>query len=176
MSPHSLLAKATFALSVGLAALALTPSSVNALPWVLSPGSQAQTNPVTPLTGGFTLDNEYSANPNVTFSNVMAGSITFSASDVVNVSVASGVTAIDWLNGNSDLLSLVFSSPLTPSGGTVALNSILSSFTPFVSGTPAAITGSVSAVPEPFTLLGVGTSFAYTRRLRCRIHRGRQRA
>jgi hypothetical protein len=142
---------------------------------VLSIGSQALTNPVSPLTGGFTLDNEYSANPPVTSGNVTVDSITFTAGDVAKVSVSGGVTAIDWLNGANDLLSLVFSSPLTSSGGTVALNTAQSSFTSFASGTPASITGSDTAVPGPFTLLGVGASFASTRRLRRRILQSRQR-
>lgn len=152
------LAKSTVTFAVGLAALALTPSSANALPWVLSSDSQALTNPVTPLTGGFTLDDESLANPTVTFSNVMAGSLSFSAADVVNISISGGVTAIDWLDSDFNLLSLVFDSPLTSSGGAVALNSVVSSFTPFSSGAPAAITGSVTAIPEPLTLLGAGAA------------------
>lgn len=167
--------KFTVTLAIGLAALVLTPPSAEALPWVLNTGSQALTNPVSPLTGGFTLNNESSANPIVTSSNVTVGTYTFSASDVINVTVSGGVTAIDWLNGNNDLLSLAFSSPLTPSGGTVGLNSLASSFATFANPTPVAITGSVTAVPEPFTLLGVGASFASTRRLRRRIRQGSQR-
>ncbi|MFN5514385.1 MAG: PEP-CTERM sorting domain-containing protein [Cyanobacteriota bacterium] len=152
------LVKSTACFAVGLAALALTPSSVKALPWVLSPDSQALTNPVAPLTGGFSLNNESLANPSVTFSNMMVDSLIFSALDVVNVSVSGGVTAIDWLDSGNNLLSLVFSSPLTPGGGTIALNSVVSSFTPFSSGAPAVITGSVTAVPEPLTLVGAGAA------------------
>jgi hypothetical protein len=160
MTTTSTLSQATISLFVGLAALFLNVTPAQALPWVLNPDSQVLTNPVTPLTGGFTLDNESLGSPTVTVSNVMVASLMFSAVDVINIDTASGVTAIDWLDSNNNLLSLVFNSPLTPSGGTIALDEIASSFTPFNSSVPGEITGSVTAVPEPLTLLGASTAIA----------------
>ncbi|MFN5513959.1 MAG: PEP-CTERM sorting domain-containing protein [Cyanobacteriota bacterium] len=154
------LSKPAFSLALTVGALTLGTLPAQALPWVLDPGSEVLTNPVTPLTGGFTLDDESLANPTVIFSNVMVGSFTFGAANVINVSVSGGVTAIDWLDSGNNLLSLVFSSPLTPSGGASALNTVVSSFTPFSSGAPVTITGAVTAtaVPEPLTLLGAGAA------------------
>ena len=85
----------------------------------------------------------------------------FGSSDVINISTASGVTAIDWLDGDLNLLSLVFNSPLTPSGGTVALDNVVSTFTPFDPGVSLANEGSVSAVPEHLTLMGAGAAIAF---------------
>ncbi|MEB3161229.1 MAG: PEP-CTERM sorting domain-containing protein [Synechocystis sp.] len=154
------LSKSAFSLALTVGTLTLGTLPAQALPWVLDLGSEVLTNPASPLTGGFTLDDESLANPTVTSSNVMVDSFTFGAADVINVSVSGGVTAIDWLDSGNNLLSLVFSSPLTPGGGTVPLNPVVSSFTPFSSGVPVEITGSVTAVPEPLTLLGAGTAIA----------------
>jgi hypothetical protein len=154
------LSKPAFALTLTVGTLTLGTLPAQALPWVLDPGSEVLTNPVNPLTGGFTLDDESLAFPTVTFSDVTVDSLTFGAADVINVSVFGGVTAIDWLDSGNNLLSLVFDSPLTSSGGTVVLNQVVSSFTPFSSGAPVEITGSVTAVPEPLTLLGAGTAIA----------------
>lgn len=150
------LSKPAFSLALTLGTLTLGSLPAVALPWVLDPGSQVLTAPTTPLTGGFTLDNA-----TVTFSDVMVNSLTFSAADVFNVDVAGGVTAIDWLDSENNLLSLVFNSPLTSSGGTITLDNVVSSFTPFDSGVPVEITGSVTAVPEPLTLLGAATAIAF---------------
>lgn len=149
------LSKPAFSLALTLGTLALGTLPAQALPWGLNPGSQVLTDPVTPLTGGFTLDGI-----TVTVSNVTVDSWVFSAADVINVDVVGGVTAIDWLDSETNLLSLVFNSPLTPSGGMIALDDVVSSFTPFDSGVPVEITGSVTAVPEPLTLLGAGTAIA----------------
>jgi len=160
MATVSTLSKSTVSLFVGLAALTLSVDPAAALPWVLNPGSQVLINPATPLTGGFTLDDESLGSPTVTFSNIMVASLIFSAADVINIDTAAGVTAIDWLDGGNNLLSLVFSTPLTSGGGTIALDNVVSSFTPFNSGVPVEITGSVTAVPEPLTLLGASTAIA----------------
>ncbi|MFM1842162.1 MAG: hypothetical protein RLZZ490_898 [Cyanobacteriota bacterium] len=149
------LSKPAVSLALTLGTLTLGSLPAVALPWVLDPGSQVLTNPASPLTGGFTLDNV-----TVIFSDVMVDGLTFSAADVINVDVASGVTAIDWLDGESNLLSLVFASPLTVDGGTIALDSTVSSFTPFDGAIPLEITGSTTAVPEPLTLLGAATAIA----------------
>lgn len=127
------------------------------LTWKIDNGTVAGTNPVT---GSFTVDNENDPFPNITFSNIMVDGLTFSAADVINISLAnpsgSGIEAIDWLNG-FNILSLVFDSPLTTGGGTVLLNDIVSDFD------GNAISGSVTnqsstAVPESSTLSGLVTA------------------
>jgi hypothetical protein len=94
-------------------------------------------------------------------SNVTVSGVTFGATDaLISNTPGVGITAIDWLDTNNNLLSFVFNTPLTPSGGTVTLDNIVSSYTPFNPGTPLAVNGSVTAVPEPLTLLGAGTAIA----------------
>jgi hypothetical protein len=149
-----------FAIStlVGISVLGatLTAKPAMALTWALDAGSQTQTNLL--ITGQFIFDDEFAAFPMVSFSDVTVDGLVFGSSDVINIDTASGVTAIDWLDGDFNTLSLVFNSPLTPSGGTVILDDIVSTFTPFVPGVPLAIEGSVSAVPEPLTLMGAGVA------------------
>lgn len=112
----------------------------------------------TPITGSFTLDREDSASPNVTFSNLTIGSLTFTAAEVINVSQAipsgTGVEAIDWVKGSSSL-SLVFSSPLTPAGGTVSLDNVVSDFDRQAIAGSVAGTSSPVSVPETSPLLGL---------------------
>jgi len=102
----------------------LTANPAMAFTWVLDAGSQTETN--LPITGQFTIDDEFAAIPMISFSNVTVDGLVFGSGDVVNIGTASGVTAIDWLDGDSNALSLAFNSPLTPSGGTVTLDNVVS--------------------------------------------------
>lgn len=93
----------------------------------------------------------------------MIDSLTFTAADVINISLAtpSGIAAIDWLNG-LDSLSLVFDSPfLTTAGGTITLNNIASDFNgDAISGSITAMSEPPTTVPEPtstLSLLALGT-------------------
>ena len=152
-----------FALStlVGVSVLGatLTAQPAMALIWALDAGSQTETG--LPVTGQFTLDDEFAALPTISFSNVTVGGVVFGSSDVFNISTASGVTAIDWLDVDANTLSLVFNFPLTPSGGTVTINNFVSVFVTSSDPYPLAIEGSVSAVPEPLTLMGAGAAIAF---------------
>ena len=69
-----------------------------------------------------------------------------------------GVSGIIWANLNEDL-SLSFANDLTSTGGTVNLD-IFSSFTDNV-GEEFEVTGSVTGVPEPLTLLGASFAVAF---------------
>jgi hypothetical protein len=77
-----------------------------------------------------------------------------------------GVTAIDWLDAGNNVLSFVFNNPLTPGGGTILLNNVVSLYTPFNPGLPQAVSGAVSkagsvpTVPEPSTRLGAAIAVA----------------
>jgi hypothetical protein len=128
-----------------------------ALIWKINNGVVG-TNPTTLIVGHFVIDNESGTPPSVTFSNVMTESLTFTAADVIEISFAtpdsSGIEAIDWVNG-SDSLSLVFESPLTTAGGTIPLNNNASDFN------GDAVSGSVTDVPEPLTILGSGAALGF---------------
>lgn len=139
-----------------LTTVGLTTTPVSALTWTLNPNSQVQTSPTTtPLTGSFTIDDESLINPSITASNINLGSLVFIADDVINIDVAGGITAIDWLDQDNNVLSLVFNSPLTSLGGNVILNSTVSNFTDS-NADEFVVVGSVStSVPEPSTLLGL---------------------
>lgn len=133
------------------------PLPAQALTWTVNGtvGTSA-----TPITGTFTLDNENSASPNVTFSNLTIGALTFTAADAINVSTTipsgSGVTAIDWLQG-TNLLGLTFTSPLTPAGGTIDLD-IVSDFNgDVISGTVIGNSPPVG-IPEPSVLFGLAAT------------------
>jgi hypothetical protein len=129
-----------------------------ALIWKINNGVVVDKNPPISITGHFTIDNESSTSPMVTFSNIMVFSLTFTAADVSNISLAtpnvSGIDAIDWVNG-SNSLSLVFESPLTTAGGIIPLNNTASDFN------GDAVSGSVTGVPEPLTILGSGAALGF---------------
>ena len=134
-----------------------TAIPVQALTWPINNGSLAGTNPIT---GSFTIDNENSANPSLTFSNIIIGLLNFTKADLVNISLAnptgSGIESIDWVNG-SNSLSLVFNSPfLTTAGGTVTFNDVVSDFNgDIVSGSVTAASNPPTTVPEPNLSLGL---------------------
>jgi hypothetical protein len=155
-------------LAATTALLASTFSSTlpaQALTWTINNGT-VDTNPATSITGSFTIDNENSLAPNITFSNLMIDGLTFTATDVIDISLAtpsgSGIGAIDWLTGLNSL-SLVFDSPfLTTAGGTITLNDIASDF--YGNAVSGSVTGvsqppTPTAVPEPSTLVGLVTTF-----------------
>jgi hypothetical protein len=103
--------------------------------------------------------------PNITFSNLMIDGLTFTATDVIDISLAtpsgSGIQAIDWLNGLNSL-SLVFDSPLTTAGGTITLNNIASDFNgDAVSGSVTGVSQPPTTIPEPSTLLGLATTVGF---------------
>ncbi|WP_233271148.1 hypothetical protein [Microcystis aeruginosa] len=81
-----------------------TAIPVQALTWTINNGSLAGTNPIT---GSFTIDNENSATPSLTFSNIIIGLLNFTKADLVNISLAnptgSGIESIDWVNGSNTL-------------------------------------------------------------------------
>jgi hypothetical protein len=120
-----------------------------ALTWTLNDGSTAGTNPIT---GSFTIDDEDSVFPSVTFSDLMVGGLTFTANDVLFITSANpsgtGIDAIDWFDGFNSL-SLVFNSPLTAAGGTILLDDFISDFNGDI------VSGSVTgvSVPEPSRIL-----------------------
>lgn len=134
-----------------------TAIPVQALTWTMNNGSLAGTNPIT---GSFTIDNENSANPSLTFSNIIIGPLNFTKADLVKISLAnpigSGIESIDWVNG-SNSLSLVFNSPfLTTAGGTVTLNNFVSDFNgDIVSGSVTGASNPPTTVPEPNLSLGL---------------------
>jgi PEP-CTERM motif len=123
-----------------------------ALTWTVN-GTVSTT---TPISGSFTLDSELAPSPNVTFSNVTINSLIFTAADVVGVSGggSGGITAIDWAKGLNSL-ALVFASPLTPAGGTVLLDDVVSDFDGGAIAGSVTGTSSPVGVPEPSTLLGL---------------------
>lgn len=150
----------------------VSSNHAKALTWSVNPGTQTDDN--VPVLGGFTIDDELAANPIMLSSNVAISSIVFGPNDaLISSTPGSGITAIDWLDSSSNLLSFVFSLPLTTSGGDIALDSVVSTFTPFDVGTPFAITGSVSAttaeVPGPTALMGAFAAVAWSRKMRGRI-------
>ncbi|MCZ8190878.1 MAG: PEP-CTERM sorting domain-containing protein [Microcystis sp. LE19-338.1B] len=158
--PANLLLAATTAL---LASTFSAHSPAQALTWTINNGT-VDSNPATAITGSFTIDNENSLAPNITFSNLMIDGLTFTAADVINISLAtpsgSGIQAIDWLNGLNSL-SFVFDSPLTTAAGTILLNNIASDFNgDAVSGSVTAVSPPPTAVPEPSALLGLAATFS----------------
>ena len=144
----------------------LSTNPAQALTWSVDTGTKTDTNLL--ILGRFTIDDELASLPNITFSNVTVDGLTFGASDVLLISNTAGigVTAIDWIDANSNVLSFVFKKPLTPSGGTILLDENVSTYIPFVLGLPQAVSGSVSpagavpTVPEPSTRLGAGIAVA----------------
>jgi hypothetical protein len=165
-NPSNLLLAATTAL---LASTFSAHSPAQALTWTINNGT-VDTNLSTSITGSFTIDNENSTAPNITFSNLMIDGLTFTAADVINISLAtpsgSGIEAIDWLNGLNSL-SLVFDSPLTTAGGTISLNDIASDFDGnAVSGSINAMSEPPITVPEPSTILGTLTAFGFGAKLK----------
>jgi len=158
--PANLLLAATTAL---LASTFSPHLPAQALTWTINNGS-INSNPATAITGSFTIDNENSTAPNITFSNLMIDGLTLTAADVINISLAtpsgSGIQAIDWLNGLNSL-SLVFDSPLTTAGGTILLNNITSDFNGHVvSGSVTGVSQPPTTIPEPSTLVGLATTFS----------------
>jgi hypothetical protein len=154
INPTNLLVAA----STALIASTFSPHlPAQALIWKINNGVVGTKPPIS-ITGHFTIDNESSTSPMVTFSNIMVFSLTFTAVDVSNISLAtpkgSGIDAIDWANG-SNSLSLVFASPLTTAGGTIPLNNTASDFN------SSAVSGSVTDVPEPLTILGSGAALGF---------------
>jgi hypothetical protein len=156
--------KLRFSIPLFVGALMMQPTASMAIPWLLDPGSGVQSTPLIPLKGGFTIDDEALPNPAVTASNVTVGSLLFTAADVVSATASN----IDWIDIDNNYLSLVFSSALTPAGGSVSLDSSISQFTPFATGVPVSLTGSVTgslpgpvtAVPAPPGFLGLGVFLA----------------
>jgi hypothetical protein len=154
INPPNLLLAATTTLLVSSFS---TPIPVQALTWTINNGSLAGTNPIT---GSFTIDNENSATPSLTFSNIIIGLLNFTKADLVNISLAnptgSGIEAIDWVNG-SNSLSLVFNSPfLTTAEGTVTLNDVVSDFNgDIVTGSVTGVSNPPTTVPEPNLSLGL---------------------
>lgn len=144
----------------------LTTNPAQALTWSVDTGTKTDTNLL--ISGTFTIDDELANSPKITFSNVTVDGFTFDASNVLSISNTAGigVTAIDWMDTGSNVLSFVFSNPLTPSGGMILLDEIVSNYIPFALGSLQAVSGSVSpagavpTVPEPSTLLGVGITVA----------------
>jgi hypothetical protein len=140
-----------------------------ALTWTINNGTVAGTDL---MTGSFTIDNENSTFPSVTFSNIMIGGLTFTAADVINISLAapsgSGIEAIDWANG-SNSLALVFDAPLTTAAGAIDFNDIVSDFNgnPVIGGVTGAAEPPTS-VPEPSTILGILTVLGFGAKLKCK--------
>jgi hypothetical protein len=143
------------------------PSPVHALPWKVDPGTSTDNGLA--ISGSFSIANEISASPLLITSDVTVAGLIFRASDaIVSSTVGFGVTAIDWVDNANNLLSFVFDTPLTTAGGTIFLDSTVSSFTPFLPGNPLAISGSLSQVPGPLPILGAGTALAWSRQLKRR--------
>jgi hypothetical protein len=144
----------------------LTTNPAQALTWNVAPGTKTDTN--LPILGTFTIDDELASLPKITFSNVTVDGFTFGSSNVNQISNTPGigVTAIDWLDAGNNVLSFVFNNPLTPGGGTILLNNVVSLYTPFNPGLPQAVSGAVSkagsvpTVPEPSTRLGAAIAVA----------------
>ena len=151
-------------ISVAMVMVGFSSSPVQALTWRLGSGSQVETSPTpTPITGSFTIDDENSASPQILFSDIMVGGVTFDMVDNIDTT-SLGITAIDWINGAS-ILSLAFSpSALTNTGGTIALNNVSDLDGDQITGSVTSIT----SVPEPSTLLGAvicfGVSLLFHRR------------
>jgi hypothetical protein len=150
----------------------ISSNAAYALTWGVTPGTQTSINE--PIVGGFSFDDELAVNPIMLSSNVMVEGFTFTASDAVISNVPGlGITAIDWLDPSNNLLSFVFAVPLTDAGGNVALDDIASTYTPFESGIPYSITGSVEetvyGVPGPLPLMGAGAAVAWSRKIKTRI-------
>lgn len=126
-----------------------------ALTWTLNDGSTAGTNPIT---GSFTIDDEDSVFPSVTFSDLMVDGLTFTANDVLFITSANpsgtGIDAIDWFDGFNSL-SLVFDSPLTAAGGTILLDFISDFNGDIVSGSVTGV-----SVPEPSRILSTASILA----------------
>ena len=161
--PNSLLAATTVILTSSFSA----NLPVQALTWTINNGTTDGTNLIT---GSFTVNDESITNPSITFSNIMVNSLTFTATNVVNVGLVTpsggGISSIDWQKG-SDSLSLVFNSPfLTTAGGTITLNDIVSDFNSnAVRGSVTGASQPTTAVPEPdfsFSFLVLGTIGAAT--------------
>lgn len=153
INPPNLLLAATTTLLVSSVS---TPIPVQALTWTINNGSLAGTNPIT---GSFTIDNENSATPSLTFSNIIIGLLNFTKADLVKISLAnptgSGIEAIDWVNG-SNSLSLVFNSPfLTTAGGTVTFDVVSDFNGDIVTGSVTGASNPPTTVPEPNLSLGL---------------------
>jgi hypothetical protein len=159
-NPSNLLVAATTAL---IASTIFPHLPAQALTWSINNGT-VDTNPAASITGSFTIDNESSPAPSITFSNIIIDGLTFTAADVIKISLAtpsgSGIKAIDWLNSLNSL-SLVFNSPLTITGGTIFLNDIGSDLDGnAVSGSVTGVSQPLTAVPEPSTLVGLAATFS----------------
>ena len=171
-------AQASPALILIGASLFAAPSSLlpaRALPWNVDPATQTSDGRL--ITGSFAIDDESAASPGMLASNVSVDGFIFGANDaIISQTQGLGVTAVDWVDPSNNVLSFVFASPLTTQGGTVNLYSVVSTFTPFSSGTPLAISGSVSnpsGVPAPMAGVGVGAAFASARHMRRRVSRAK---
>ena len=112
-------------MGVSLLSATLTAHPAQALSWSVDTGTRTENNLL--ISGGFTIDDELATLPNMTVSNVTVGGVAFGANDALGV----GITAINWLDSNNNLLSFAFNNPLTPSGGAITLDNIVSSYTPF---------------------------------------------
>jgi hypothetical protein len=146
----------------------IAPKPAHAILWFVSPGTQADSS--IPISGDFTIVDELAAFPMMLSSTVTVQGLVFTAGDaLISNTPGVGITAIDWQDSGQNLLSFVFTTPLTPTAGTVALDSVASTYTPFVVGTPYSVTGSVTPVPAPFPLLGAVAAVGCSRKLRRRI-------
>ena len=148
-------------------------SPAQALQWNIDNGTQTDVGLV--IAGDFSIDDELQANPVMLASNVTLDGLVFGANgSIISSTPNVGITAIDWVDINNNLLSLAFTTPLTPQGGTIVLDDVVSSFTPFNATTPSfisgSVTGSTSAVPGAVPALGAGAALAWSRRIRRRIN------
>lgn len=148
-------------------------SPAQALQWNIDNGTQTDT--AIAITGSFNIDDELLPNPVLLASDVTLDGLVFGISDVINISTTPGVgvLAIDWLDASNNLLSFSFDTPLTPLGGTVTLNNVVSTYTPISSGLPSFISGTVSgatsAVPGPLPAMGAGAALVWSRKIRRKI-------
>ena len=146
-----------------------------ALLWTIEPGTQTDNG--LSISGSFSIDNELAATPMMLASAVSIDGNVFDASEAkLDYISGMGVSAIDWLDASSNRLSFVFATPLTPAGGKVMMDNIVSTYTPFtpsVSSLPDFVSGSVSGVPGPLPVLGAGAALAWSRKLKRRINNSR---
>lgn len=144
-----------------------------ALPWNVEPGTQTDNGLF--ITGEFNIADELEATPLLLSSNVTVDGLVFAANDAVLSNIpGTGITAIDWVDSSNNLLSLVFNLPLTQQGGTITIDTNVSTYTPFNASNPFTISGSVASrttpsVPGPLPALGAGVALAWSRNLKRRI-------
>lgn len=160
-------------LGIALSSEASLTRPAQALTWNVVAGTQTDNGLA--IGGQFSIDDELSGNPVLVSSNISVDGLLFGASDAIVSSTAGiGITGIDWVDSNSNLLAFAFSTPLTLSGGTVGLDPNVSAYTSISSGAPLFISGSVSGAqttPVPGGLPGFGVlaALGWSRNLKRRI-------